>query len=258
MPLHSCSNISTTSPQSRRGVSAGFTLVELLVVIGIIAVLIGILLPALNRAQQQAKTVNCLANVKQLMTATIMYVNDNDGILPFTGWSDQAGIANWLYVAPTLGQQNEVENGQLWKYLGVYPVYHCPQDLGPWPAGDVTNLSSFIMNGAASGYAQNNNMGLKLVNFHPDDVLFWEVPQTMGGANGANDGTNRPDEGVSDKHNHCTSIGYMDGHADLMTFTDFNNYCQFGPSPLWCDPTRAGTGGYGVLSTPPNPIPHQE
>src|SRR3954463_8919851 len=72
----SCSTVNSRKAPVRK---AGFTLEELLVVIGIIALLISILLPSLSKAREQAKRVACASNVRQFCQAMIMCAGDNKG-----------------------------------------------------------------------------------------------------------------------------------------------------------------------------------
>jgi prepilin-type N-terminal cleavage/methylation domain-containing protein/prepilin-type processing-associated H-X9-DG protein len=72
----------SSHPIKSRRFHTGFTLVELLVVIGIIAILISLLLPALNKAREQAKSIVCQSNEKQIMMAWMMYITENKGATP--------------------------------------------------------------------------------------------------------------------------------------------------------------------------------
>src|SRR5262245_17766357 len=80
----------------KRNAEHGFTLVELLVVIGIIALLIGILLPALSRARESANRPACLSNLRQLHQALVVYANQSKDHIPIGYTADEF---QWNYTA---------------------------------------------------------------------------------------------------------------------------------------------------------------
>ncbi len=122
------------------GKRRGFTLIELLVVIAIIAVLMAILMPALNRVKEQGKRAVCLSNLKQLTMAWILYADDNDDVLvngaigysnATTGWGQHAGEVAWVDAIASgwqnlEAQETAIKAGALWPYVKDINMYKCP------------------------------------------------------------------------------------------------------------------------------------
>lgn len=118
------------SPAAKR---RAFTLVELLVVIGIIAILIAMLLPALQKVKEKGNAVKCQANLKALATAILMFSNDNKGHLP--GNDSDCGRAKYeercFLSGPLAGPgtfvfTNVPKQGTIFKYTKNEQIYLCP------------------------------------------------------------------------------------------------------------------------------------
>ncbi len=157
MALLTSSASAHPNPASKR---RGFTLVELLVVIGIIAVLIGMLLPALNKARRAAQTATCLSNLRQIGIAYYLYAGSNNNYLPYmiypswglrTGDPVNSSVVHWYEaLSPFMGKKLDYDaNGnRLTSYAQV--IKGCPA----WNL-DELGLQNNAGNDYLTGYGQN-------------------------------------------------------------------------------------------------------
>lgn len=208
-----------------------FTLVELLVVIGIIALLISILLPALSKARSTAVRVACTSNMKQAYLAFTMYLNDNRGTFPPGGISVPAVPTGRLYwgdlLKPYLGERFPDPaidpNYVFWDGSPLPRVLACPflsTDEAPSTAWNGLGYNNY---GLAQGIWAD--LWLKITRVHQTtqvalliDCMSSPWGAAYGGA-GIDDGTR-----IIYRHSGWANVLYVDGHAESAP----NNSIQTG------------------------------
>ena len=202
-----------------------FTLVELLVVIAIIAVLMAILLPALNRVREQGKRTVCLNNVKQLALSWVLYADDNDNKIvngnTNTGGHNKDGTC-WVYWpgrgATKQKRIDDVKRGLLFQYCPNFKLYKCP-------TGERDEIVTYAIVDAMNGYDAipgagtiiRNRMQIKRPGeravfldegrlspcswtIHYDKEQWWDQ--------------------ITARHGDGTNFAFADGHSEYWKWSD--------------------------------------
>ncbi len=213
----------------------GFTLIELLVVVAIIAVLVAMLLPALNAARAQGKSVVCQTNLRQLGLVFRYYAEDHNDFIASN--AAQPGGCRWYdLLAPYPETQNRSKNKN---------IYICPAQAATVWDGDGTPITNYAQSDALAcafwygKWAKGDYVGCWSPPYRFSGiveptvkVLLADSTTSMIQVVASLNGNYWYPSQIAEVHNHGTNALYMDGHAvweSWVSFVDPNKTAKFFP-----------------------------
>jgi prepilin-type N-terminal cleavage/methylation domain-containing protein/prepilin-type processing-associated H-X9-DG protein len=239
-----CRQCGLSQPSRAEG---GFTLIELLVVIAIIAVLAGLLLPALSQAKESGRMAYCKGNMRQMALGMLMYADDSRDYLPWAGGVDRNLEPDWVFGGqPSTdtpiparwkdpGYGHHAESGSIFAYVlsrprvtphrdsytNSFAVYQCPSTGAIGRALRV----NYSMNGdidANIGLANGRNTGPRGVQVTAMSgasqkfLVVQESPETMHNASFHPGATASAVKGKFVVHNNRVQFAFADGHIEAF------------------------------------------